>query len=91
MTATTDPDACTARWCEEAADHDSPHRRRLFDVFGLDVDTARPVIVQLWLQGESARTTALVLVTDTRETGLTWPQAKRLSGVLARITQQQRG
>jgi hypothetical protein len=49
------------------------------------------VIVQLWLQGESARTTALVLVTDTRETGLTWPQAKQMSGVLARITQHERG
>lgn len=91
MTATADADACTVRWCEEAADHDSPHRRRLFDVFGLDVGTARPVIVQLWLQGESARTAALVLVTDARETGLTWPQATRLSCVLARITRRGRG
>ena len=79
------------RWCEEVADHDSPHRQRLFDVFGLDVNTARPVIVQLWLQGESARTTALVLVTDARETGLTWSQAKQLFGVLARIAQRQPG
>jgi hypothetical protein len=57
----------------------SPQRRHQTDTFAMDVASGRPTIMQLWLQGESARTRALVLVTGECETGLTSGQAEALS------------
>lgn len=83
-----DPGACPLRWCQEAMGHEGPHRKRLLDTFALDVQTGRPTIMQLWLQGESARVRALVLVTDTREVGMTWSQADDMAGVMASATRR---
>jgi hypothetical protein len=78
-----DDGLCGVRWCTEAADHPGPHRRCLVDTFAMDVQSGRPTIMQLWLQGESARTRALVLVTGECATGLTWSQAESLSNNVA--------
>jgi len=79
VTRQSDDGLCDVRWCDETADHTGPHRQRLIDTFAMDVASGRPTIMQLWLQGESARTRALVLVTGECETGLTWGQAEALS------------
>jgi hypothetical protein len=75
-------DECLIAWCAERFDHPGPHRTPLHDTFAMNVQTGKPEIVQLWLQGESARVRALVLVTGARETGLTWPQADALASLI---------
>lgn len=80
---TKDPGLCPVRWCAETADHDGPHRSALLDTNAMNVKTGRAVITQVWLQGESARTRGIVLVTGECETGLTWPQVAALEGVFA--------
>ena len=77
-------DECRIRWCGEKAGHDGPHRRRLYDTTALRLTPARarPVIVQLWISGESARTIVPVLVVDAMEVGLTWQQANVMSSAL---------
>jgi hypothetical protein len=75
-------DECMVGWCAERFDHAGPHRLPLHDTFALNVQTGKPEIVQLWLQGESARVRALVIVTGARETGLTWRQADELASLI---------
>lgn len=79
---TADPGLCEVRWCVETAAHPGPHRAPLYDTNGLNVTKGRPSILQAWLQGESARIRAVVLVTDSHETGLTWVQVQCLSDAL---------
>jgi hypothetical protein len=71
------------RWCEEKLDHPGPHRKRLYDGFAFDIQTGKPVIVQTWLQGESARVHGIVVVAAQCEIGLTWRQVGELSQTLA--------
>jgi hypothetical protein len=79
---TADSRLCDLRWCQENAGHSGPHRIPLYDTDGLNVTTGRPSVLQAWVQAESARIPVVVLVTDSRETGLTWPQVRRLADVL---------
>lgn len=79
---TADVELCPLDWCREPADHGGPHRQKLLDTYGMDVDTGHAASLQLWLQGESARVRALVLVTDAREVGLTWGQADDVAHVI---------
>jgi hypothetical protein len=79
---TAEPGLCDLRWCAETAGHSGPHRAPLYDTNGLSVTTGRPSVLQAWVQGESARIRAVVLVTDSHETGLTWPQVERLADAL---------
>jgi hypothetical protein len=51
----------------------------LYDTDGLNVTTGHASVLQAWMQAESARIPVVVLVTDSRETGLTWPQVRRLA------------
>lgn len=83
-----DEQLCSLGWCGEVADHDGPHRQHLLDTLAMDVDTGRPVILQVNLQGESARVKALVLVTGAREVGLTWRQAGELTATLSGATRR---
>jgi hypothetical protein len=87
-----DPGLCDRqRWCEETAGHDGPCRRVLFDGNALDVDTGRPLILQLALQGSTNRTRGLVLTTVRRvstddmatSAGMSWPQAASLAAVMS--------
>lgn len=80
---TADAGLCPLDWCREPADHGGPHRRQLLDTFVMDVATGHPASLQVWLQGESARVRALVLVTDAREAGLTWGQADDVANAIA--------
>lgn len=77
-----DDGECAVRWCHETAGHDGPHRRTLYDVNAVDVETARPAILQINIEGLSARTKALVVVTQTRQTALTWRQVDELRETL---------
>jgi hypothetical protein len=79
---TADPRLCDLRWCQENAGHSGPHRAPLYDTGGLSVTTGRASVLQAWMQAESARIPVVVLVTDSRETGLTWPQVRRLANAL---------
>lgn len=77
MTTTT-TEMCSVRWCEERAEHDGPHRKRLLDTFVMETGTGRPVIFQAWISGQSARVRSLVLVVAGVEVGLTWVQVDQL-------------
>ena len=79
---TDDSRSCDLRWCQEHAGRSGPHRVTLFDTDGLNVTTGHASVLQAWMQAESARIPAVVLVTDSRETGLTWPQVRRLADAL---------
>ncbi len=76
---TAEAELCSLAWCREPADHGGPHRQMLLDTFCMDVDTGHAAGLQIWLQGESARVRALVLVTGAREVGLTWGQADEVA------------
>lgn len=78
-----DDPGCFVRWCDERQNHTTPHRRALYDVNGIDVDTARPAIFQVNVEGLSARVKAVVIVSESKQVGLTWHQVGELASVLA--------
>jgi hypothetical protein len=51
----------------------------LLDVNGVDVDTARATIFQVNVEGQLARTNAVVVVTEVMQTALTWVQVGELT------------
>jgi hypothetical protein len=76
-------DTCVVRWCDEQLDHDGPHRRYLLSGHGVDVDTGHAAVIGVTLEGESARTSGLVLSTEARQLGLPWALAQQLGGIVA--------
>jgi hypothetical protein len=79
----TEVQQCSVRWCDERHDHDGPHRRYLLSGHGLDVDTGHAALIGVSLQGESARTSGLVITTDARQLGLPWALAGQLGEAVA--------
>lgn len=82
MASLFETDICTVRWCQEKAGHSGPHKRPLYDSIGLSVETGRVSPFTVWLQGESARVSAVSFATLDPDVGLTWQAVDELVTVL---------
>lgn len=73
----------TPRWCEEAVNHDGPHRKYLLhhktDIYGMNIDTGKGALVGLVRQGESSRVSGIVLILDDKQVALPWNLARRMA------------